>query len=507
MTTWRKAQSFLLSDTGVLVLLSLARFITLFITNGQTGWHRDELDTLENARFLDWGYVSYPPLAPFIARIALTLFGPSFLGVRVFSTAAAALAMLLAGLMAQEMGGKRWAQVTASLAVAIAPFALLGGHLFHYSSFDYLWWVLLAYLLTRLLRSDDPRWWLGIGAVIGVAMMTKYTYGMVVAGLVIGVLATRARRYLTTRWLWAGVAISLLIFLPNLIWQAQHSFISLEFLSSIHARDVSGGRAEGFVVEQFVFASNIVTVPLWLTGLLYYFFGKSGGPFRLLGWMYVVPLALLLYTQGRSYYLAPAYPMLFAAGAVALSQWLDRRSQLTARVAHGITWTAMAASGIAFAFLALPLAPIGTSVWDTAVSINGELAEMVGWPDLVETVAGVYDGLPADEKPATAILTGNYGEAGAIDLYGPAYGLPKAISGVNSYWYRGYGDPPPQTAIVLDIFYPNAARLFTTCESAGRITNRYNVLNEESLDHPGILLCRGPRAPWPQMWEYLRSYG
>lgn len=168
--TW---QAILFSETGVLILLALVRFGSLLLTNGQSGWHRDELDMLDNARYLDWGYVSYPPVAPFIAQVALTLFGPSMVGVRLFSTLAQAVAMVLAGLMARELGGRRWAQVTAAVAVAIAPFALLGGALFHYSSFDYLWWVLIAYLMIRLLKSDDPRWWLGIGATIGVGMMTS----------------------------------------------------------------------------------------------------------------------------------------------------------------------------------------------------------------------------------------------------------------------------------------------------------------------------------------------
>jgi 4-amino-4-deoxy-L-arabinose transferase-like glycosyltransferase len=504
LRTW---QTIALSDTGILILLALLRFAPLLLTNGQSGWHRDELDTLDNARYLAWGYVAYPPVAPFIARVALTLFGPSLVGVRLFSTLAQASAMVLAGLMARELGGRRWAQATAAVAVAIAPYALLEGVLFHYSSFDYLWWVLIAYLMIRLLKSGDARWWLGIGAVIGVGLMTKYTAAFLVVSIVVGVILTRERRHLASPWLWGGVALSLLIVLPNLIWQIRHDFISLDFMSSIHARDVRVGRAEGYLIEQFVFAANVVTIPLWVTGLYCYFFAHIGRSYRLLGWMFLVPFVLFLITQGRSYYLAPAYPMLFAGGAVVVEQWLTSLSAARARLVTGIIWGAFAIGGVAFATVALPIAPVNSRLWNVVSEINGELKEEIGWPELVETVAGIYAALPPEDKPQAGILAGNYGEVGAINLYGPAYGLPKAISGVNSYWLRGYGEPPPQTLIVLGFSYTDAYRFFESCQTAGLITNRYGVRNEETRDHPVILLCRGPREPWPELWKRLRSFG
>ncbi len=439
--------------------------------------------------------------------MALTLFGPSLVGVRLFATLAQAVAMVLAGLMARELGGRRWAQVVAAVAVAIAPYALLEGVLFHYSSFDYLWWVLIAYLMIRLLKSDDPRWWLGIGAAIGVGMMTKYTLAFLVVGIIVGVILTRARRHLMSPWLWGGVALSLLIAMPNLIWQIRHDFISLDFMRSIHARDVRIGRAEGYLVEQLVFAANVVTIPFWVAGLYCYFFAKVGRSYRLLGWMFLVPFALFYFTQGRSYYIAPAYPMLFAGGAVVVEQWLTSWPATRARVVQGIIWVAFAIGGAVFATVALPIAPVNSRLWNVVSEINGELKEEIGWPELVETVAGIYAALPADEKPLAGILTGNYGEAGAINLYGPGYGLPEAISGVNSYWLRGYGDPAPQTLIVVGIESTQAWSLFESCNRAGLITNRYGVRNEETKDHPVILLCRGPRRPWPELWKRLRSFG
>jgi 4-amino-4-deoxy-L-arabinose transferase-like glycosyltransferase len=495
------------SDEGILILLALARLVTLLMTNGQSGWHRDELDTLDNARYLDWGYVAYPPLTPFIARVALVLFGPSLIGVRLFSTLAHAIALLLGGLMARELGGRRWAQVTTAVAVAIAPYALMSGELFHYSSFDYLWWVCAAYMMIRLLKSDDPRWWLGVGASIGLGLMTKYTMAILVASVVLGVILTRARRHLGSRWLWMGVGLSVLIVFPNLIWQVRHDFISLDLIGSIHARDVSEGRTEGFLLEQFVFAANPATIPLWLAGLYYYIVAREGRRYTLVGWLYVFSLGLFLITQGRTYYLAGAYPMLFAGGAVCLDRWLLCGPPLRARVVRGLLWGAFAAGGPLLAVVALPVAPVNSAAWNIASEINTELKEEIGWPELVETVAGIYHALSPAEQLQTGILTGNYGEAGAINLYGPAYGLPEAISGVNSYWLRGYGDPPPETLIVLGIGSFGARRIFESCEVAASSTNRFGVLNEETFEHPQILLCRGLRRPWPELWPRLQGFG
>jgi 4-amino-4-deoxy-L-arabinose transferase-like glycosyltransferase len=410
--------------------------------------------------------------------------------------------MLLAGLMARELGGARFAQIVAALAAVIAPIALAGGVVLTYSNFDYLWWVLIAYLMIRLLKSDDPRWWLGIGAVFGLGLMTKYTILVLAAGVAVGVVLTRARRLLLTPWLWGGVALAFLIFLPNLIWQVQHDFISLDFLRFIHARDIRIGRAAGFLPEQFIFSTNPITLPLWVAGLVYYFFLPAGKRFRALGWLFVVPLALLLALKGRSYYLAPAYPMLIAAGVVAWEKWLGGLSIRTPGIVRGFTLSALAVGAAGAAIIALPIAPVNSDIWDFTSRTHDLFVEEIGWQELVETVAGIYAALPAEDQRQAGILTGNYGEAGAINLYGSAYGLPEAISGVNSYWLRGYGDSP-QVLIVLDWYRRSA---FETCELAGHVTNHYGVANEET-SHSSIFLCWRLRQPWPDFWESLRSFG
>ena len=502
--TWRT-----LIDTGLgwLLLLALGRVALLFLSHPAYGWHRDELDMLESARTLAWGYVAYPPLTAFVARLGLLLFGPSVLGVRLFAAASMGAIMVLTGLIARDLGGGRFAQVLAAVAAGISPVQLLGGSLLSYSSFDALWWVLAAFFVVRLLKSGEARWWLAIGAVLGLGMMTKYLFAVEIVGLVVGILASPARRFLRSPWLWAGVAISILIFLPNLIWQAQHGFISLEFMSSIHARDIRIGRTETFLPEQLYFSANLVTLPLWAAGLGSLLLGRAGRVFRPLAWMYLVPLVLLLLLQGRSYYLAAAYPPLLAAGAVLAEAWVRRLRPVPARLVRVSAWAALAIGGLAFAAIALPLAPPGSGWFKTAWGLNNELGEMLGWPELVQTTAEVYAALPPSERAAAAIVTNNYGEAGALNLFGPALGLPTALSGMNGFWYRGPGEMQPAIVIALGYDLHGTAAHFGSCEIAAQVKNRYGVLNEEAGEHPWIYLCRRLPRPWPEIWEGLKVYG
>ena len=495
-----------MSDTGILVLLALARILLHAFTDGRYGFHRDELATVDDAGHLAWGFVAYPPLTPFIARVSFELFGPSLAALRLFGAVAQGAALVLTGWMARELGGKRWAQAIAGAAVAVAPVALSEGLLFQYITFDYLWWVAIAYLMIRLLRSEDPRWWLGIGAAVGLGMMTKYTMLFLVAAVAGAVLLTDVRRYLRSRWLWYGVALSLVVFLPNLIWQMQHQFISLDFLNDIHARDIRIGRTSGFLIEQLLVPASPFTVPLWITGLYFYFFVPEGKRYRAMGWTFVLVLLLFFIAKGRSYYMGPAYPMLFASGAVL---WERRLSAQTgwARFGRALTYAGLAAGAmLAVAFL-VPLTPVNSGWWQIANHVNSDWREEVGWPELVATVAHIRDSLPSEQRARLAVLAVNYGESGAIDLYGSAYGLPKAISGVNSYWARGYGDPAPEKLIVVGLSRSFVQRNFESCELAGHNTNRFGVKNEESSDHPDIFVCGPPRRPWPEFWKRFRYYG
>ncbi len=491
------------SDTALLIYLALATVIVHMITGHNYGFHRDELATLEDARHLAWGYVAYPPVTPFFGRLSLLLFGTSLAGFRFFAAVAQAIAVVLTGLMARDLGGRRGAQLIA--AFAAVPFCLGGGALMQYVSFDYLAWVMTAYFFIRMLRTEDPRWWIAIGASIGFGLMSKYSIVFLVAGLLVGMVLSDERRYFRSKWFWYGVATALLIFLPNVIWQAQHSFISLDFLKHIHERDVRIGRTQNFIPQQRNFV--LVAAPLFFAGLYFYLIAPAGKHFRALGWMYLVPLVLFIIAKGRSYYLAAAYPMVFAAGSVWGEQWLASMKSAWANAVRTLAWIALLTDIVIVSAIILPIAPVNSKWWKFSSKINGDLVEEIGWPELVQTVAQIRDSLPAENRPRLGVLAGNYGEAGAINLYGPQYGLPRAISGINSFWQRGYGDPPPQTLIVVGLSRKFLDRNFETCQLAAHVWNRYGVENEETKDHPDIYVCRGLRQSWPEFWTDFRYYG
>ncbi|HEY6249082.1 MAG TPA: glycosyltransferase family 39 protein [Candidatus Angelobacter sp.] len=499
--------AFFRSDLSLLLLIAALRVVLHVATNGQYGFHRDELQTLDDARHLDWGFVVYPSITPLIGRLELLLFGASLVGFRVFSAIAVSGIMVLTGLMAKELGGKRHIQVLAAVAAGIAPVSLVQGAVFQYVSFDYLWGVLVTWLLIRLLKSEDPRWWLPIGAVIGLGMETRYTMGVLALGVALAVLLTPARRFLRSGWLWAGVGISLLIFLPNLIWQMRHHFISLDFLSHLRARDLRQGRYNGFYSEQLWVCVNLVTAPLTLLGLWFYFFRQEARRYRLLGWTCVLTFVLFAWVRSRSYYTAPIYPTLIAAGSVLLGNLVAGLRSGWSRVIYAAQWTAIIAAGVIFALLVMPVAPIGSRVWQITSKLHDQFREEIGWPELARSVANVYNSLPAPERERTGILTGNYGEAGALNLYGPALGLPHAMGLTNSFWYRGYDPRQPEIVIVTGFDLDEGQKLFNSCVVAANNTNPVAVENEESRDHPDILLCRNLRTPWPVYWESHRRFG
>src|SRR5215813_9960321 len=499
------SQRIIASDTGILVVSALCVVALHTATNGEYGFHRDELATLDDARFLSWGYVVYPPVTPFIARVSLTLFGASMIGLRFFAALAVGIAMVLTGLMAREIGGGRRAQLVAAWAAVIAGPAVSFGYLFQYVSFDYLCWVVAAWVTIRLLRSEDQRWWLALGAAVGLGMMTKFTMAFLLAGIVGGIVLTRPRSLLN-KWLWCGAAVGLLIFLPNLIWQVRHDFITLDFLRFIHARDVGMGRADGFLPQQFWAMTSCVTVPVWIAGLYFLFFEPEGKRYRMIGWMYLIPLAILFFAKGRPYYIAPAYPMLFAIGAVRGERWLETLSPRASRTVRRVVRTGMIISGIATAAMVLPLAPPASRWWKIADAVNPNFNEEFGWREMTDAVLRVRDSLPADDAPV-GVLAGDAGEAAAINLYGRGRGLPEVISGSNSHWLRGYGNPPPKTVVASGFLDRDLKTIFESCELAGHVTIPFGIENIAIGDHTDIFVCRRPRQPWQVFWWRTHSFG
>jgi len=622
------------SGTGIVVGIAVGTVVVHVATGGRYGFDRDELMALEDARHLAWGYVTYPPMVAFWGRVALVLFGTSLVGFRFFAALVQAVALVLTGLMAKELGGGKWAQVVA--AVAGVPFCLGGGALMQYMSFDYVCWVVVAYCMVRVLGGggsvnetqeagmkasameteveewrrergtqdppskdedgapagggsgrveEEPKthpqttrmghpqnkgaqwWWLGVGAGIGLGMMTKYTMGFLAMGVVAGVLFSKietgkakienrkkefgkagsgppqkavptaeGRNRLKNPWIWGGALLALVIFLPNLLWQWHRNFVSLEFLRFLHERDVQTGVTDWFLAGQLEL--TLLAFPLAVAGIYFYFFAEEGRWYRALGWMYVVPLALFLVMRGRNYYLAPGYPMLYAAGAVWVGKKIgskevgkqgskekeeeeeednaekigkieNRKSKIGNRWAATVRraiWVALLLDVAIAGAVALPIAPVNSGWWKFAAQVDSVFPEEIGWPEFVQTVAQVRDRLPAEERARAGILAGNYGEVGALNLYGEKYGLPRAISGVNSSWERGYGESGPETVIVVGYSREFLEKHFASCEVTGHPWNKYGVANEETRENPDIFVCRGLKESWEEFWKGVRGF-
>ena len=494
---------FISADTAILIGIAAAIALFHVLTNGQYGFHRDELQFLSDARHLDWGFVPYPPFTPFIQHIALALFGLSLVGLRMTAVLAQFAVVILAGLITRELGGSRFAQITAALAVGFSPVEIFEGHEFQYTSFDLLWWVLAAYFVVRLLKSGDPRWWLAIGAALGLGLETKYSIVFYIAGILAGLVFTPARRFLKSGWFWAGVALALLIFLPNLIWLVRHNWVSYTFLQNIHKRDVGEGRAGGFLTGQFFICANLAAAPLWIAGLIGYLRDRR---YRMIAFMYIVPLAIFWASKGRHYYVAPAYPMLIAMGTVLAERWLrtlPRWGRHAVARAYFITFAFVSV------FTCAQLLPLATSgpLKQYALRRSYDLREEIGWDDLVHTVAAIRDSLPPDQQAPLGITTGNYGEYGAIDVLGRPDNLPEPIGTTNSEYLRGYPTPAPTTFIVIGLTPKQANSIFTGCRLAAHNGNSEDVSNEESQYHPDIFLCGPPRLPWAEFWKNHQDFG
>ena len=491
------------SSTIVLFAVASAVALLHILTNGRYGFHRDELQFLSDARHLDWGFVSYPPLTPFIERISLGLFGLSMIGLRMFSVIGQAIVIVVSGLMARDLGGSRLAQVATALAVALSPLPIFEATEFQYTSFAFLWWALVAWFTIRLLKTENPRWWLAIGAALGLALLTKYAVVFYIAGILVGMAFSPARRYFASKWFWTGVAIALVIFSPNILWLVRHNFISYTFLQHIHARDVGEGRADGFLIGQFRACANLFAAPVWLIGLYAYLRDRR---YRMIAFMYLVPMLVFWLDKGRFYYVAEAYPMLIAMGAATCERWLTHIPTWTQRTVEAVFFAGLFTFGAYFFAGWVPLASSGP-LRDFALKHSGDLREEIGWDELVKTVAGIRDSLPPDQQAHLGITVGNYGEHGAIEILGPKYHLPPPIGTTNSAWLRGYPSPPPTTLIVLGITREEADSVFTGCRLAGHNGNSEGIKNEESQYHPDIFVCGPPRKPWSELWNNHQDFG
>jgi hypothetical protein len=479
-----------------IAVIAAAAFGLEMAVSARYGYHRDELYFLQAGQHPALGYVDQPALTPLAARAMAALTGNTLVGLRILPALLLAALVILAAAMSRLLGAGRTGQVVAALATAACGEYLGAAHLFSTTTFDFFFWALTLYFVLRLIVSADPRWWVVAGACVGVGMNAKWSVGVLAAALLAGFALTPSRALLRSRYLLAGAVIAAVLAAPDVIWQAQHGWPNLAVFRALHGQAV-----HNLVVywPAQILYTGIVLTPVWVAGLWWCLRHPEARRFRPAGIAAVITLVLFFLAGGKPYYAGGIYTFLFAAGAIPIERRLARHTLRPARAA-----TALALSTAIVALIALPLLPAAALATVPLQKINYDLAETIAWPREVALVAREYHALPAGQRASTAILAGNYGEAGAIDRYGPGAGLPPAFSGANNFWYWG---PPPardRSAIAVNIDPALLRRLFTSVRQVAVFRNGLGVSDDEQ----GAVIYRatGLRTSWAAAWPLLRDF-
>lgn len=509
----KSASRALLGGGAVVLLLALIKLLIHLLTARNYGYFRDELYYVAAGGRLALGYVDFPPFVALATAFSRATLGDSLIALHLLPALAGAAVVVLAGLMAQELGGGRLAQGIAALAVLVAPNFLVFGTFISMDAFDQLFQVSAAYVLLVILKRDRPRLWLLFGLLAGLGLLTKVTMLFFGFAVLVALLVTPARRHLLTPWPWLGGAVAGAFLLPYLLWNAANGWPTLEFWEEYGGKVDEASPVE-FLVEQIV-TMQPPALPLWLAGLAFYLFAREGRPYRVLGWVYVVLFAVFATLNSKFYFLAPAYPMLFAAGSVVVERFFGRRRRWPLPAYAAV----LAISGMIVApITVVPALPVGTLAGitgafggDAGVEVETrEVAEIpqvfadrFGWEGMVETVARVHDRLPPEERSEACVLAGNYGEAGAIDFFGPKHGLPKAISGHNSYYLWGPGDCNGETVVSVGVPRERLEGVFGRIDQADTVRCRYCMPDEDNLP---VYVSGDPKLPFEEAWPRFKHY-
>lgn len=477
-------------------------------TGRHYGYFVDELYYLACSHHLAWGYVDQPPLIAAVVWLIRQTLGDSLAALRLLPALAGAGAIILTGMLARDLGGGRFAQLLAAVCVLVAPGFLVMDNLLTMNAWEPLFWTGAALLALRIAQTGNTKLWLWFGVLAGVGLENKYSMAIWGAAVVLGLLLTPERRSLASRWLWIGGAVAFLIFLPNLLWNVQHGFPFVELQQNIHrnGRDVALSPLAFFGQEAFTMLP--LTLPVWLCGA-----GPWPARGRFLSYAFLFAAVVIMLMSPRIYYLFPAFPAVFARGAVMWESWLARPRVAWVKPAYvGL----MIAAGALASPIAIPVLPPEQYVrYTQALHIEqprlenhklGPLpqlfADQFGWEEMAAEVGRIYNALPPDVRAQTAIFGQNYGEAGAIDFFGPKYGLPPALSGHQNYFLWGPRGYSGQSMIVMDDRPEVLQKIFTHVERAGYVTHPYSM----PYRHFELYYCTGLKMPLAELWPRLKNW-
>lgn len=502
------------SDNAVLMYISVFKFLLLVLFAGNYGLFRDEFYYLQCSKHIDWGYVDQPPFSILVLAVSRLLFGESLLGIRIFAYIASCGIIFVTGLITREMGGNRFAQGVSAIAAVFCGTILGSGSFFSMNAFDILFASLIFYLLIRLIKSDNKKIWIALGIIFGIALQNKLSPLFIGFGIAVGMVLTKQRKYFLTKELYIGAAIAFLIFLPNVIWQAANNFPTVEFMRNAALRKNRPMGFSGFFIGS-ILELNPPFVFFLITAFYFLVFNKTGKQFSIIAWMFISIFIVFVLNNGKPYYMGILFPVMLAAGAVGADLLIERYMKKWGRAVLIIS-IILPGAVIATPF-AIPVLDVDAFIsYSAALGIkpaNAEnqrlgalpqfYADRFGWKEITAGVADAYNKLTDDEKKNVIIFAQNYGEAGAIDYYGKQYGLPRAYSAHNNYWFWG----PPQNAnvsvaIVVGSNLRANSEFFEQVELSGQIENKYSM----PYENVGIFICRKPKASIQQVWGRLKSF-
>ena len=510
----RKKSTQLAPETKVILVFAVVALLIHLLTNHRYGYFRDELYFIACARHLDFGYVDLAPLSALLLRIELAVLGTSLFALRLFPALAGALTVASTGIFARKLGGRVWAVTLSCTAALCAPIYLGIGNFYSLNVYEPLLWTGCAYLLVRIANGDSPRLWLWFGLIAGLGLENKHSMAFFAGALVLGILLTPERRQFTQPWIWLGGIIALAIALPNIIWQVQHGWPTWVLLQNIAHSHKNVVLTPVQFISQQVLLMNPATLPIWLAGLIWLFASREGRRYRVLGFAYLITLAEFIIMHGKNYYLAPAYPMLLAAGGVGLERLFAVRMRwIKPAFALAIIATAAFLTPIILPILrpdqlivymrAIHFEPPRTETSHTA-PLPQLFADQFGWEEMVRSVAHIYHSLSPEEQKRAAIFAQNYGEAGAIDFFGPKYGLPPALSGHQNYFLWGPRGYTGKIVLVLDEEADDERHQFQSVEDRGPIERSRWAMPWEQRVH--VYVCRDLKETLADLWPKLRSW-
>ena len=486
-----------------IAIIAVAAFAVEMAVSARYGYVRDELYFLSAGRHLAFGYVDQPPLTPLLARAAAEFGGNTLVALRLVPALGLAALVVMTAAMSRMLGAGRTGQLLAALAAATCGEYLGAMHELTTTTPDFVCWAVTLLLVAKLLERRDPRWWLAIGTSIGVASEAKWNIAFLAAALAAGFLATEARGLLRSRYLLAGCVIAAALAAPDLIWQAAHGWPSMDVFRALQG-EAGHNRAVYWAAQ--VLYTGPVLVPVWVTGAIWSVRSAAARPFRPAGIACVIVIAVQFVLGGKAYYPGGAYTFLLASGCVPAERWLAARRPLAGRIRPAAVLAgAMLAGAVIAAPVTLPVLPARALHTVPVQKINYDLGEEIAWPKLVALVAREYHALPAAQRQHTTILTGNYGEAGAIDRYRPGFGLPRVYSGANNFWLWG---PPPAADTAAIAVNLNPAFLHREFRHVRLVATYWNGLGV-SDDEQGarVFVATGLRSAWAQAWPAFRDYG